>query len=85
MCGDVRDVAVDNLRQRNVTAVSGKVEALRLNAGAVHGVPFMIIALQLSIWSCLCLLGDTLDVGWAIDWLFCADGVGKAVRGANGQ
>ena len=78
-CGYGRNVAVDNLSERDVTAVCGKVEALRLNAGAVHGVPFHVITSELSVWGCLCLLGDSANVGWAIDWLFCADGVGKAV------
>jgi len=56
--GVLRNVAIDDLGETNVTTVGGEVECLGLNTGAIHNVPFQVVLLQLGIGLLLGLLGD---------------------------
>ena len=75
----LRNIAVNNLHKRQVSAIRRQVENLGLHARRVHIHPFEIVALELRERHRRGLLGDGADGGGAIDGLLGAGHVGQPV------
>lgn len=73
----LRNVRVDDLGKGELAAVRHEVEALRLDASRLHGLPFQVILGGLGIGSRLGLLGDRLDSLGAVDRLLGAGDIGQ--------
>jgi hypothetical protein len=73
----VRNIAVDDLCQRDVSALRHEVKTLRLYARRRQVVPFQIVLRELSVRSHLGLLGYSLYRGRSVDRFLSAGHIGQ--------
>jgi hypothetical protein len=76
----IRDIAVDNLSQCDVPAISREIEALRLHARRIHGFPFHSIFRKLCIRSRLSLRCYRSNCRRSVYRLLGASDVGQPER-----
>lgn len=76
---DVRNVAVDDLRETNDAVIRHEVEALGLDASRLHSSPFQVVPDELRVRRLLGLFGNRLDGRGAIDGLLGAGDIGQSV------
>lgn len=70
-------VTIDDLGKTEFTSVRHEVEALRLDASRVHGLPFQVIAGELRVGISLGLDADRLDGRRTVDGLRSPCDVGQ--------
>jgi len=73
----LRNVAIDDLGETDVTTVGCKVECLGLDTGAIHDVPFQVILLQFGIGLLLGLLGDRSYRAGSVLWFGGSGHIGE--------
>ena len=74
----LRNVGVDDLGKGELATVRHQVEALRLDAGRLHGRPFQVISGGFGIRSGLGLLSNRPDGLGAVDRLFGAGDISQS-------